>query len=84
MQGIVDDSRFSLLRSYPNPFNNVTVLAYVLPERADVTVAIFDIRGVCIRSLLRTMQDPGIHTLDWDGTNDEARSVGSGTYFARM
>ena len=62
----------------------MTILAYVLPERADVSVAIFDIRGVRVRSLLRTMQDPGIHTLDWAGTNDEARSVASGTYFARM
>jgi hypothetical protein len=36
---------YALYPAYPNPFNPVTTLSYDLPEKSDVTLAIFNIQG---------------------------------------
>jgi hypothetical protein len=83
-RGIPDAGGFSLLPTYPNPFNGATTIAYMLPARTEITVTIFDLRGTRVRRLFRAVQDAGFHSLRWDATTDALRPAASGTYIARI
>jgi len=50
-----------------------------------VSLALFDIRGRCVRTLLAGAALPaGPHTARWDGTDARGARVPSGVYFARI
>ena len=76
----------SLLPNYPNPFNPETWIPYDLAESADVTVHIYAINGVLVRTLALGYQPAGIYQYRsraayWDGKNALGESVASGLYF---
>lgn len=77
-------SAFVLHQNYPNPFNPTTAIAYELPASAAVTLAIYDILGQQVRTLVRQVQVDGSHTAVWDGTDDRGESVGAGVYVYRL
>jgi flagellar hook assembly protein FlgD len=55
-----------------------------MPKSADVEVAVYDILGQKIATLLSGQQGAGYHTVEWNGTNQAGLTVPSGTYFIRM
>ncbi|MDE0426301.1 MAG: leucine-rich repeat domain-containing protein [Candidatus Poribacteria bacterium] len=76
----------ALLTNYPNPFNPETWIPYQLAEPAEVTLTIYDIRGVVVRELKLGHQPAGMyHTrsraIHWDGRNGVGEKVASGLYF---
>ena len=73
-----------LLPAAPNPFSERTAVRYGLPRSADVHLAVFDISGRLVRTLVSAMQAPGWHRLDWDGRDGGGRAAGSGVYFLRL
>ncbi|MCB0315264.1 MAG: T9SS type A sorting domain-containing protein, partial [Calditrichaeota bacterium] len=75
---------FSLGQNYPNPFNPTTSIQVAVPEKALVTLEIYDITGRKIQTLLNDEQEPGVYTVSWDGTNQFGEKVSSGIYFYRM
>jgi len=75
---------FELLNNYPNPFNPITNIRFQLPKTAEVTVIIFDILGNKVRSLESGRREAGVHTIQWDGTNDTGQKVTSGIYFCKF
>ena len=75
---------YRLHPAYPNPFNPETRLRFELAEAAEVTVAIYDIRGRRVRLLVQKRYPAGRHDLVWKGIDDTGRSVASGVYFVRI
>jgi len=75
---------FTLKQNAPNPFNPTTVIAYQLPQTADVTVEVYNIAGKLVRTLVDEEQDAGFRSVVWDGTNDEGMGVASGVYMYRL
>jgi hypothetical protein len=73
-----------LLQNEPNPFNPSTVIAYELAKGGRVTVAVFDISGRLIRTLVNADQPAGIHQVRWEGTLDSGARAASGAYFYRI
>ena len=76
----------ALLPNYPNPFNPETWIPYRLSEPADVTVNIYSLNGVLIRSLALGQMPAGIYQSQvraayWDGKNEIGEPVASGIYF---
>lgn len=71
---------FQLLQNYPNPFNPSTTITYEIPNAADVTVRIFDVKGALIRVLLHEAQSAGRHEVPWNGTDSRGARVPSGVY----
>ena len=67
-------------QNYPNPFNPTTQIRYDLPEDALVSIAIYDVMGRRIRSLMNTSQTAGYHTIRWDARNDMGEGVSAGMY----
>ena len=64
---------------YPNPFNNVTRIAFSLNERIPTNVSVFDVNGRLVETLLNGYNDPGLHDLIWNAENN-----GAGVYFIRL
>ncbi len=83
--GSVDlPENFSLSQNYPNPFNPSTVLSYTLPTQAHINITVFNIQGRLVRTLTDTDKPAGEHTVEWNGTDENGRSVATGVYFYRM
>jgi hypothetical protein len=75
---------FTLHPNFPNPFNPSTTILYELPRASEVEVAIFDLLGKRIRTLVRNRQQAGPHRLLWDGRDDNGASMPSGVYLYRL
>ena len=81
---IPDDT--ALLTNFPNPFNPETWIPYQLAKPADVTLTIYDIRGVVVRELKLGHQTAGVYhsrsrAIHWDGRNNIGEQVATGVYF---
>ena len=77
-------SSFALYQNYPNPFNPSTTIQYNVPRTGDVEVRIFDIQGRLVRSLSKSYQQAGVHSLVWDSRSNSGMVVASGTYFCQV
>jgi hypothetical protein len=77
-------SRFALSQNYPNPFNPQTVIQYALPFDCEVQVAIYNILGQRVRTLVNEHQEAGYRRVEWDSRNNEGVEVSSGVYFFRL
>lgn len=75
---------FALHQNFPNPFNPKTVILYELPQTSQVEVAIFNLLGERIRTLVNQRQTAGQHRLHWDGRNEFGMPVPSGAYLYRL
>jgi len=70
---------FCLYENYPNPFNPVTTIHYVLPQRSDVQITIYDVMGYEVSTLVSEIQDAGYKSILWDASN-----ISSGIYFYQI
>ena len=71
---------FILSDNYPNPFNPVTSISYVLDNNNMVNLSIYDIRGILVKTLADGNQYSGHHIINWNATNEQGRPVSAGTY----
>jgi hypothetical protein len=72
------------LGSYPNPFNPTVEISFVTPTAGDARLTVFDIEGRRVSELLDGFVEEGTHRIDWDGTDQEGRQLGSGVYLIRL
>ena len=82
--GIEDETKmlprdFALGQNYPNPFNTRTVINYNLPNKAYVTLDIYDMLGRKVETLLSIEQTAGVHSVEWNAGN-----YASGLYFYKL
>ena len=71
-------------QNYPNPFNPSTTIDYSIPQGARVRLAVYDVRGALVKTLVDADKSAGPHAVEWDGRNDGGQRVGSGIYFYRL
>jgi hypothetical protein len=65
--------------NFPNPFNPSTRIAFVLPERTEVRLAVYDLLGREVSVLLDAVADAGRHVVEFD-----AEGLASGMYVYRL
>jgi len=75
---------FRLLAAAPNPFATATVVSFELPRRSGVRLAIYDLQGHRVRSLVDQPLAPGIHHVPWDGRDAALAAAPAGVYFASL
>jgi predicted outer membrane repeat protein len=75
---------FSLYQNYPNPFNSTTTLSYYLPQKAHVKIAIYDILGRQVRSMVSSVEEAGYKSITWDAKDDLGKPVSSGVYLYQI
>ena len=68
----------------PNPFNPVTKVSYGSPTESRVHLAVYNVAGRLVRTLVDREVGPGYHVAVWDGRDNNGVEVGSGVYFCRM
>ncbi|HSW55544.1 MAG TPA: T9SS type A sorting domain-containing protein [Ignavibacteriaceae bacterium] len=69
-------AEYKLYQNYPNPFNPVTTIKYDIVKAQDVKLAVYDILGREVVSLVNAQQQPGSYEVNWD-----ASGFASGIYF---
>jgi hypothetical protein len=70
---------FELSQNYPNPFNPATTIEYQLPAQSFVTLAIVDLLGRRVSTLVNEKKEEGNHSVQFDGSG-----LSSGLYFYRL
>ncbi len=75
---------FSLSDNYPNPFNIQTIIQYTLPVEAKVQLAIYNLIGQKVRTLVDEIQPAGYKQVHWDGHDQYGHEAGSGIYLIRL
>jgi hypothetical protein len=68
----------------PNPFNPETSLWFGVPEACRVRLAVYDIAGRRIATLVNRHHQPGQFSAFWDGRDEQGREMASGVYMARL
>ncbi len=70
-----------LEQNFPNPFNPSTSIPLALPQRSLVRLAIFNVLGQKVRTLVDGPLDAGFHTMIWNGRNETGYQAAAGMYF---
>jgi len=69
---------------FPNPCNPRAQIEFTTGRGGPVQLAVYDLRGRLIRGLLNEPVGPGVFVVEWDGTTDSGREVGSGVYLLQL
>lgn len=75
---------FRLYRNHPNPFRQVTRIAYDIPVRSMVRLCIYDTDGRQVRQLAECQQDVGRYSVNWDGRDKKGNECPAGVYFCSL
>jgi aminopeptidase N len=77
--------RVELSNPYPNPFNNSVTITFLIhgPIR-NIDLAVYDILGRKVSTIVSGILGSGYHTYTWDGSADSAGKVSSGIYILKL
>jgi len=70
-----------LLPNRPNPFNPETEIPFTLERAGEVRIAVFDLAGRRVATLLADTRPAGPGEVRWNGRDDAGRTVPSGSYY---
>lgn len=68
----------------PNPTSGSATVSYQLSNPTNIRIAVYDVTGRQIKTLVSDERPAGEHQLIWEGTDNSGRSVSSGVYFVKM
>jgi len=74
----------SLEQGFPNPFNLQTTIRFNLAQRGDVELAIYNLLGQRVATLVLGEQEAGSHEVRWEGRDETRRELASGVYLCRL
>jgi hypothetical protein len=72
-------TEFALSQNYPNPFNPTTQIAYVVRDAGYVSLAVYDLLGRQVATLVDGMKVAGRYNAEWN-----AAALPSGMYIYRL
>ncbi len=75
---------WELHSAYPNPFNPATTLRFSAPHTGEISLAVYDVLGRKVATLVDGVVQAGQQQVMWQGCNDQGMPVASGTYFVRL
>ena len=74
----------ALQQNFPNPFNPTTRLTFNLQQATRARLAVYDLKGRMVKTLVDQDFPAGPHVLTWDGRNDRGQLSASGVYFYQL
>lgn len=69
-----------LRQNYPNPFNPMTRIEFSLEKSGRVNLAVYDVAGRLVTTLLSEDRASGDHFVTWNGTDRGGSPVAAGVY----
>ena len=79
-----ESTEFTLYQNVPNPFNPSTTIEFSLPESGYAELSIFNIEGQMVRRLVSGYIHQGMHSVLWDGKDNNGNAVSSGVFISRL
>ena len=76
--------QFALLSSYPNPFNPETTISFELFADSNVDLAIYNMVGQRVSTLMSGFYDNGYYDIVWNGTDLNGAELASGIYMVKL
>ncbi|MDZ4713212.1 MAG: T9SS type A sorting domain-containing protein [bacterium] len=73
------EKNYYLYQNYPNPFNPKTVISFLIENKSNVELLIYNTKGELITKLLNKSFNQGKYSIHWDAT-----SLPTGTYFITL
>jgi hypothetical protein len=73
-----------LIGAHPNPFKSETRIGFSIPSRQRVHLAIYDVRGRLVKTLIKGIKDGGFHYTVRNGEESSAKHMSPGVYFCRF
>lgn len=83
-ENTIDLRTFTLKQNVPNPFNPTTNISYSLAETSSVHIAIYNMKGQVVKTLVSDRQNSGNHSVVWNGTDKLNSPVSSGIYYYKI
>ncbi|RKY78469.1 hypothetical protein DRQ07_07595, partial [candidate division KSB1 bacterium] len=80
----VHPEKYFLNQNYPNPFNSETVISWFLPEKGEVSISVYDVRGNRVVDLFNGFAEQGSHRSVWKGKGRDSSEVPAGIYIIQM
>lgn len=77
-------ARARLYPSYPDPFDAETQIRFDIAHGGETELAIYNISGQRVRTLISGFCSAGEHTAIWDGGDDSGNGVTCGIYFCKL
>ena len=77
-------ARAAPLAVAPSPSAGPTRLSFTLAQGSHVSLALYDVQGRAVRTLVDEALPAAPVTRTWDGTNEDGRAMAPGRYFARL
>lgn len=77
-------AEYELFNNYPNPFNPETIIEYMVPKTGQVKMAIYNVLGQNVRTLVDAHQPAGTYTVMWNGRDNQGNKLSSGVYFYQL
>jgi hypothetical protein len=68
----------------PNPFRDNTIIRYRLGERSRITVAVYNVLGQKMATLVDAVRSQGTHNVTWKGKDSRGRTLAPGIYFCSI
>lgn len=68
----------------PNPFNPRVTIALDNPQRQQVEIKAYDVRGMLVKSIYSGAIEVGHTSLNWDGSDDRGHSLAGGVYLVMV
>lgn len=81
---LLNNLELAVEQNYPNPFAEQTNISYRLGKAGEVEIAVFDLLGSKISTLLSGFQFPGEHEVLWDGRDEQGNRLSAGMYIYRF
>ena len=76
------------ISNQPNPFNpgihTQSTIKYAIPSNGHVEVAIHNIKGQKVKTLVNENQTKGAQSVNWNGRDNAGNKVASGVYFYKV
>ncbi len=66
---------------FPNPFSTNSTISFNVKKASPIYVAIYNLNGQLVKTLLNDYKTIGEYSLNWNGTNNQNIKVSNGIYY---
>ncbi len=77
-------NHITLDQNFPNPFNSTTTITFGVPVESYTSLHIFSLDGKKVFTLIDDFVNPGIHSIQWNGTDERGTNISSGVYMYHL
>ncbi len=79
-----NDGSDEIVRAFPNPFRDRTIISFNSKKGGMASVEIFDAKGELVDVLASGFFNAGNHSIEWNGCDKKGKRVAPGIYFCRI